>query len=61
LLKFKYPNKDTWENITKIDCSYNKLNNLNGIENLPNLQNLNCSGNNLLDLNGIENLIKIKK
>ena len=49
-----------YEKITSLDCSDRELNNLDGIENLINLQMLYCHDNNLTNLEGIENLIDLK-
>jgi internalin A len=59
-LKREYSNENTWKNITDLNCSYNKLISLKGIENLINLKELYCSYNNLTNLNGIKNLTKLK-
>jgi Leucine-rich repeat (LRR) protein len=42
-----------------LDCDYNQLKSLEGIENLVNLEYLNCRDNQLTALVGIENLVKL--
>jgi Leucine-rich repeat (LRR) protein len=59
-LNKNYSNENIWKNITEINCSYNDLENLNGIENCINLKYLNCSHNNLTSLKGIENLVNLR-
>jgi len=49
-----------YEQITVLECFYEQLTNLDGIENLTNLKSLNCSYNQLTSLEGIENLINLK-
>ena len=49
-----------YEQITRLNCSYQNLTNLDGIENLINLKSLYCNGNYLINLNGIENLINLE-
>ncbi len=57
LLK-NHPDKSKWKNITEINCSNQKLINLDGIENLVNLKGLYCVGNQLTELN-LENLVNL--
>jgi len=59
-LKKRYPDENTWNKITKIDCSHNQLTSLEGIENLVNLEKLFCWNNDLNSLEGIENLVNLK-
>ncbi len=54
----KYPDKNEWKNIIKINCSHENLVNLDGIENLVNLKYLYCPNNQLTELN-IENLVNL--
>jgi len=58
-LKDNYP-EDEWDNIKEIKVPYKQFTNLNGIENLKNLNFLNCSNNQLTNLNSIENLKNLK-
>ena len=48
-----------YDQITYLDCYGKNLDNLDGVENLVNLENLDCSYNNLTNLNGIENLTNL--
>jgi Leucine-rich repeat (LRR) protein len=50
-----------YDQIIELDCSYNQLTSLEGIENLVNLEGLYCSDNQLTSLEGIENLINLKE
>jgi Leucine-rich repeat (LRR) protein len=59
-LNKNYPDKNIWKTITYINCFNNKLENLNGIENLINLQEFNCTCNEIISLNGIKNLTNLK-
>jgi Leucine-rich repeat (LRR) protein len=56
----KYPDRNTWGNIKKLDCFNNQLTSLEGIENLVNLRELYCYNNQLTSLDGIENLVNIE-
>jgi Leucine-rich repeat (LRR) protein len=56
----KYPDKSKWDQIKLIDCSNQELIDLDGIEELKNLEKLYCGYNNLTDLKGIENSTKLK-
>jgi Leucine-rich repeat (LRR) protein len=49
-----------YEQIIELDISYKNLTNLEGIENLSNLQILYCDYNQLTSLEGIENLINLQ-
>jgi Leucine-rich repeat (LRR) protein len=49
-----------FDQITILNCSYMNLENLDGIEQLVNLEILWCYGNQLTSLRGIENLINLK-
>jgi len=49
-----------YDQITRLNCSDQKLTNLDGIENLINLKQLYCYSNNLTSLEGIENLTKLE-
>ena len=49
-----------YDQIIYLDCTGKKLDNLNGIENLINLERLFCPFNNLTSLEGIENLIHLR-
>jgi Leucine-rich repeat (LRR) protein len=49
------------DNITILNCSYNQLSSLVGIENLTNLTILYCSYNQLNSLVGIENLTNLRE
>ncbi len=49
-----------YDQITQLDCSNKNLINLEGIENLSNLEHLNCGSNNLTNLKGVENLSNLK-
>jgi len=60
-LKLNYPDKTTWWNIHRINCSFNKFTSLEGIENLPNLEYLYCHNNNLVNLKGVQTLRKLKE
>ena len=44
-LKLHYPDENSWNKITKIDCSDNQLTSLEGIENLTKLEILYCWNN----------------
>ena len=59
-LRNKYPDENTWSEITRIDCYNNQLTSLEGIENLVNLKILDCNSNQLTSLEGIENLVNLK-
>ena len=54
-----YPDKNEWKYIREINCQYQNLINLDGIENLVNLKYLYCYNNQLTKLN-LENLINLK-
>jgi len=43
--------KEEQKNLTKLNCSYNNLTSLNGIENLTKLTQLDCYGNNFKKIN----------
>ena len=45
-----------YDQITKLNCSFRDLENLNGIENFSNLEHLDCSFNNLCRLEDIQDL-----
>jgi Leucine-rich repeat (LRR) protein len=49
-----------FDQITILNCSHMYLKNLDGIEQLANLEILWCYGNQLTSLRGIENLINLK-
>jgi len=49
-----------YDQITELFCHGNDLTNLNGIENLVNLEYLTCSYNNLINLKGLENLVNLE-
>jgi Leucine-rich repeat (LRR) protein len=49
-----------FDQITILDCSDMRLENLDGIEQLINLEKLYCHFNQLTSLRGIENLINLK-
>jgi len=46
--------------ISNIDCSYNMLTSLQGLEDLVNLRRLYCSNNQITSLQGIEGLVKLE-
>jgi len=46
-----YPDSSSWNNIITLTCSSQDLNNLEGIENLKNLEVLHCDHNNIEELN----------
>jgi len=60
-LRNKYPDENTWNKITEIDCHNNQLTSLEGIENLVNLKFLYCYDNQLTSLKEIENLVNLKE
>jgi len=60
-LKNKYPDENTWDKITEIDCYNKQLTSLEGIENLVNLKVLYCDGSQLTDLKGMEKLTNLKR
>jgi Leucine-rich repeat (LRR) protein len=45
--------------LTSLNCSYNKLTSLEGIETLVNLKILDCHNNQLTSLKGIETLVNL--
>ena len=49
-----------YDQITGLDCSFNQLSSLEGIENLVNLEKLWCYNNQLTSLEGIENLVNLQ-
>jgi hypothetical protein len=49
------------DNIIKLNCSYNQLSSLVGIENLTNLTNLYCYNNQLTNLESIKNFTNLIK
>jgi Leucine-rich repeat (LRR) protein len=49
-----------YEQITELNCTFQRLNSLDGIENFINLKRLYCYDNNLTSLEGIENLINLR-
>ncbi len=49
-----------YSQITELNCSEKDLMNLDGIENLINLQTLDCDNNNLISLKGIENIVNLE-
>ena len=51
-----YPDENEWSEIKALNCSYNNLTSLKGIENLRNLKVFGCFYNDLTSLEGIENL-----
>jgi len=51
--------KEEQKKLTKLNCSFNKLTSLKGIENLTKLEYLDCSFNNLTSLKGIEKLTNL--
>jgi hypothetical protein len=50
-----------YDQINHLNCSFQRLNSLEGIEKLINLKVLWCWHNNLTSLNGIENLINLEE
>ena len=57
----QYPDENEWSEIKVLDCSYNNLTSLDGIENLTNLELIYCHNNNLTSLGDIENLRNLKE
>jgi len=55
-LKIKYPNEYTWKDIIMIDCEYQSLTDLIGIEKLINLEYLHCNDNLLTELDISKNI-----
>ena len=55
-LKINYPDESKWKDITRIDCSNQKLTDLIGIDKLINLDILNCSTNQLTELDLSKNI-----
>ena len=56
----KYLNLGRFKNLTRLNCDYNQLINLEGIENCTNLLLINCFNNNLTSLKGIENCTNLE-
>ena len=55
-LKVDYPDESKWKDITKIDCNYQNLTDLIGIDKLINLIYLSCRYNQLTELDVSENI-----
>jgi len=55
-LKINYPDENTWKDIKEINCRYQKLTDLIGIEKLINLRELSCSNNQLRELDVSKNI-----
>ena len=55
-LKENHPDESEWDDMTVVDCGYNYLTSLKGIENLKNLKYLYCNDNRLTNLKEIEKL-----
>ena len=49
-LKNKYPDENTWKDLTMIDCTYQNLTDLIGIDKLINLEYLFCNNNKLINI-----------
>ena len=59
---FSLKTKDyDFSKVKHLNCTSNKIENLDGIENFTNLENLHCEKNNLESLKGIENCKKLER